>query len=105
MSLATNLDAVPPLFVVGRWSIEINTCAGDTVSASFLVCFTYKKLRHKLVRGGSAVSRYEQFETSPVAIEQELQPAVCKQRGNYSIHVHVIGELYYSGNRRIIVFT
>ena len=43
------------------------------------------------MRGGSAVSRYEQFETSPVTIEQELRPAVCEQRGSYSIPVHVIG--------------
>ena len=26
------------------------------------------------------VSRYEQFETSPETIEQELLPAVCEQR-------------------------
>ena len=27
---------LPPFFVAGRWSIEINTRAGDTVSARFL---------------------------------------------------------------------
>ena len=28
---------------------------------------------------GWTVSRYEQFETSPEVIEQELRPAVCEQ--------------------------
>ena len=40
---------------------------------------------------GENDSRYEQFETSPETIEQELRPAVCKHRQtdrfkeNYSI--------------------
>ena len=29
---------------------------------------------------GCTVSRYEQFETSPETIEQELRPAVCEHR-------------------------
>ena len=29
---------------------------------------------------GCTVSRYEQFETSPETIEQELRPAVCERR-------------------------
>ena len=37
---------------------------------------------------GCTVSRYEQFETSPETIEQELQPAVCEQRQIY-------GNLWY----------
>ena len=28
---------------------------------------------------GSAFSRYEQFDTSPETINQELQPAVCEK--------------------------
>ena len=35
-----------PLFVAGRWCIEINTRAGDTVSANYLVFFAYKKIAH-----------------------------------------------------------
>ena len=33
-------------------------------------------MRHELMTG-CTVSRYEQFETSPETIEQELRPAVC----------------------------
>ena len=42
-------------------------------------------------RDRSTVSRYEQLETSPETIEQELRPAVCEHRQtdiykeNYSI--------------------
>ena len=45
------------------------------------------------MRGGTD-SRYEQFETSPETIEDELRLAVCKQRQtdrfkeNYSIDGH-----------------
>ena len=53
------------------------------------------------MRGSTSVG-YDQFETSPEAIEQELRPAVCERRltdrlkTNYSIdipynHVLVIG--------------
>ena len=47
------------------------------------------------MRGSTSVG-YDQFETSPEAIEQELRPAVCERRptdrlkANYSIDVHVI---------------
>ena len=34
------------------------------------------ELRRELVRG-SVLSRYEQFETSPETIDQELRTAVC----------------------------
>ena len=39
---------------------------------------------------GCTARRYDQFETSPEAIEQELRPAVCERRqtrlkANYSI--------------------
>ena len=72
-SLAPNSDTVNAPFstcrwrsiVAGLWIIQINTRAGDTVSASCWVFFAYKKcyaeLRRELVRG-SAFSRYEQFE-------------------------------------------
>ena len=42
---------------------------------------------------GCTARRYDQFETSPEAIEQELRPAVCEHRqtdrlkANYSIDV------------------
>ena len=47
-------------------------------------------MRCELVRGSTSVG-YDQFETSPEAIEQELRPAVCERRptdrlkANYSI--------------------
>ena len=47
-------------------------------------------MRRELVTG-YAFRRYEQFDTSPEAIEQELRPAVCERRQidrfkeNYSI--------------------
>ena len=47
-------------------------------------------MRTLLVTGCTA-RRYDQFETSPEAIEQELRPAVCERRqtdrfkANYSI--------------------
>ena len=45
----------------------------------FLQIICMGELRCKLVRGWT-VSLYEQFETSPETIEQELRPAVCEQR-------------------------
>ena len=47
-------------------------------------CFRIKKieLKRELVTG-YAFRRYEQFETSPEAIEQELRPAVCEHRQIY----------------------
>ena len=45
---------------------------------------------------GCTARRYDQFETSPEAIKQELRPAVCERRqtdrlkANYSIDVCVI---------------
>ena len=44
-------------------------------------------MRRALVRG-NAFSRYEQFETSPDTIEQELRSADCEQRP-------ILGQLYY----------
>ena len=52
----------------------------------------YAELRREFVRGSTSVG-YDQFETSPEAIEQELRPAVCERRptdrlkANYSIDV------------------
>ncbi len=50
---------------------------------------------------GCTVRRYEQLETSPETIEQELRPAVCEHRQtdrrkeNYGIDVNiVINECY-----------
>ena len=43
------------------------------------------ELRCELVTGCTS-GGYDQFETSPEAIEQELRPAVCERRqANYSI--------------------
>ena len=42
-------------------------------------------MRCELVRGWN-VSRYEQFETSPETIEQELRHVVSKQR---HIYIHL----------------
>ena len=45
------------------------------------------------MRGSTSVG-YDQFETSPEAIEQELRPAVCERRptdrlkANYSIDIN-----------------
>ena len=36
-------------------------------------------MRHELVTG-CTVRQYEQLETSPDTIEQELRPAVCNRR-------------------------
>ena len=50
-----------------------------------MVCgfFAYKKLlaelRLELVTGCTS-GGYDQFDTSPEAIEQELRPAVCERR-------------------------
>ena len=47
------------------------------------------------MRGSTSVG-YDQFETSPEAIEQELRPAVCERRprdrlkANYSIDVYYV---------------
>ena len=46
---------------------------------------------------GYAFRRYDQFETSPEAIEQELRPAVCDNdrfKANYSIDVFSIVQVY-----------
>ena len=50
------------------------------------------------MRGSTSVG-YDQFETSPEAIEQELRPAVCERRrtdrfkANYSIDYIVSKEI------------
>ena len=50
------------------------------------------------MRGSTSVG-YDQFETSPEAIEQELRPAVCERRptdrlkANYSIDGEVVDDL------------
>ena len=69
--------------------------ARDSAFAIVYGCFSRKKkmlgrLRCELVRGSTSVG-YDQFETSPEAIEQELRPAICERRptdrlkANYSI--------------------
>ena len=63
-------------FSTGRSLVHsTDTCCGLGFGDSF-GCFSritncYAELRRELV------SQYEQFETSPETIEQELRPAVC----------------------------
>ena len=51
-------------------------------------------MRRELVTG-CTLGGYDQFETSPEAIDQELRPAVCERRqtdrlkGNYSIDYYL----------------
>ena len=68
-------------FSTGRSLVHsTDTCTGLGFRDSFPMFFAYKnsyaKLRRKLVRGWT-VSRYEEFDTSPETIKQELRPAVC----------------------------
>ena len=74
-------------------------CARLGIRDSLWMFFAYKKnaiaeLRCELVTGCTA-RRYDQFETSPEAIEQELRPAVCERRqtdrlkANYSIDIQI----------------
>ena len=60
-----------------------DTCAGPGFRDSLCLLFanknSYAEERRELVRGRT-FSRYEQFETSPETIEQELRPVVCEQR-------------------------
>ena len=62
-------------------SIQLTTRVGDTVFAIVLDVFrVYIKCLDELSRQlvtGYTVRRYEQLETFPEAIEQELRPAVC----------------------------
>ena len=57
------------------------------------------------MRGSTSVG-YDQFETSPEAIEQELRPAVCERRptdrlkANYSIDDYVLVSGDWFGRRR-----
>ena len=66
-------------------SIQLITRVGDAVFAIlFWMFFAYKKkcyaeLRRELVTGYT-VKRYEQLETFPETIGQELRPAVCEHR-------------------------
>ena len=86
--MAPNHDGVTALFRLFRWqsmagrcSVQINSRTGDSVFAIVSVFFVYIKItflaeqRHELV-AGCVVSRYEQFDTSPETVEQELLPAV-----------------------------
>ena len=66
----------------------------------------YAELRRELVRGSTSVG-YDQFETSPEAIEQELRPAVCERRptdrlkANYSIDDRPVGKRSQIFSRRV----
>ena len=64
-------------------SIQLTTRVGDAVFAIVLDVFRVKKcyaeLRRELVTGYT-VRRYEQLETFPVTIKQELRPAGCEHR-------------------------
>ena len=66
----------------GRCFIQLNTRAGHPVSRGFGYFSGIQKLlgrtdtRTRDVTG-CVFCRYEQFETSPETIEQELRPAVC----------------------------
>ena len=91
----------PIWHLCNSWSpvIEINTGTGGPVSPRFWVFFVYNKFvgrtDNELVRG-CTVRQYEQLETSPETIEQELQPAVCEHRQidrqtrkeNYIIYIY-----------------
>ena len=70
-------------FITGSRVIQINTRAGHPISPRFWMFFAYKKCYAKLRRDlvtGCIFRRYEQLETSPETIEQELRPAVCERR-------------------------
>ena len=85
----TSESSVTPLFIQQPY-------ARDSAFAIVYGCFSRIKkkklgrLRCELVRGSTSVG-YDQFETSPEAIEQELRPAICERRptdrlkANYSI--------------------
>ena len=63
--------------MVGRCFIQINIRAGDSVFGIVLGVFhIYKKIARP-TETQTRDSRYEQFETSPETIEQELRPGVC----------------------------
>ena len=73
----TSESSVTPLFIQQPY-------ARDSAFAIVYGCFSRIKkcqaeLRCELVRGSTSVG-YDQFETSPEAIEQELRPAVCERR-------------------------
>ena len=60
-----------------------DTCSRVGLRDSFWVFFAYKKFSaepRRVLARGCTVSRYEQFDTSPETIEQELRPAICEQR-------------------------
>ena len=75
---------LPPVFDGSFAGYSTDTCAGLCFRDNYRVFFEYKKnymaeARRELMRG-ITFSRYEQFETSPETIEQELRPAVCELR-------------------------
>ena len=82
-SLAPNSDGLLRWRRCRSLAIQINTRAGDPISPRFWMFFTHNKLLGRTetrTRDGCTVRRYEQLETSPETIEQELRPAVCEYR-------------------------
>ena len=72
--LAQSVAGMIAVGPTGRWRSTM------TALTSFWVFFAYKNVYAELSRElarGSAFSRYEQFETFPETIEQELRPVVC----------------------------
>ena len=62
-----------PFHSTDTWA-KVGLCDSFGCYSSIKKC--QAELRHELVTGYT-VSRYEQFETSPETIAQELRPAVC----------------------------
>ena len=63
--------------------IQQNSSAATRFRDSFCVFFAYKKLLGRTemrTRGWKDDRRYEQFETSPDTIEQELRPVDSEQQ-------------------------
>ena len=62
-------------------SIQLTTRVGDAVFAIVLMFFAYKKMLGRIeTRTRDMIRRYEQLETFPETIEQELRHAVCEHR-------------------------
>ena len=55
------------------------------------------------MRGSTSVG-YDQFETSPEAIEQELQPAVCERRLTDRLKTNYSIDYYWSTTSKCITF-
>ena len=73
-----------PLAIKGRSLLHSNIhWRGRPGFFEVLGVFAYKKL---LGRTETRTSRYEQFETSPEIVEQELGSAVCEHRQTDMLH-------------------